>query len=147
MHVSYVSSRPTEAQPSLYKVLSHRFHHGVYIIFFHFFIQLFYFQIRISGSSNLIRLDSTKSSIMVARLTLAAIDRKKCVAQIPGLKGIYGYDPSLAAGIVLCVLFGSSMLLHTFTAVRYRVWWQIVLAVGALCKISILSHLPSPCKS
>jgi hypothetical protein len=60
------------------------------------------------------------------------IDRKICVAQIAGHEGLYGYDPSMAVGIVFCVLFGMSMLLHIFTSFRYRVWWQMVFAVGAL---------------
>ncbi len=70
-----------------------------------------------------------------------SINRDICVAPITGAKPVYGYDPSLAAGILFCVLFGLSMLLHTFTSFRYRTWWQLVFAVGALCKSS--NFLPS----
>ena len=67
-------------------------------------------------------------------------DRNSCVAwaNIPGYDGPYGYDPCLAAGIAFCVLFGTSMLLHTFESVRTRTWWQIVFAAGALSKSSPL---------
>jgi RTA1 like protein len=63
------------------------------------------------------------------------INRNICVAPIPGHTSTYGYDPSLAAGISFCVLFGLSMLLHTFTSIRYRTWWQLVFTVGALCDV------------
>ncbi len=64
------------------------------------------------------------------------INRETCVAAIEGREddGPYSYVPSLAAGIVFCVLFGISLILHTFTSIRYRMWWQIVFAVGALGK-------------
>lgn len=60
------------------------------------------------------------------------VDRVNCVAYIDGIDGPYGYTPRFAAGVVFCVLFGISMLLHTYTSVRYRTWWQLVFAVGAL---------------
>jgi len=60
------------------------------------------------------------------------INRNVCVGPINGSSGVYGYDPSLAAGVVFCVLFGLSMLAHTFTSFRYRTWWQLVFSVGAL---------------
>ncbi|PMD26778.1 RTA1-domain-containing protein [Hyaloscypha hepaticicola] len=63
------------------------------------------------------------------------IDRNICVAPIPGTKSTYGYTPSLGAGIAFCVLFGLSMVLHTFTSIRYRTWWQLVFTVGALCEV------------
>ncbi len=64
------------------------------------------------------------------------INRNICVAPIAGRNGAYGYTPSLAVGIVFCVLFGVSMLRHTFASVRYHIWWQLVFAVGALSKPS-----------
>jgi hypothetical protein len=66
------------------------------------------------------------------------VDRLTCVALIPGVGTPYGYDPSLAAGIVFCVLYAISLLLHTFISIRYRVWWQLVFAVGALSKLHII---------
>lgn len=63
------------------------------------------------------------------------IDRNICIAPIPGRKSTYGYTPSLGAGIAFCVLFGLSMILHTFTSIRYRTWWQFVFTVGALCEV------------
>jgi len=66
---------------------------------------------------------------------MVEVNRNICVAQIPGNVGVYGYDPSLAAGIVFCLLFGLSMLLHTFRSFRYRTWWQLVFAVGALTEV------------
>jgi hypothetical protein len=65
----------------------------------------------------------------------SAINRNICVHPIPGRKSTYGYDPSLAAGIVFCALFGLSMLLHTFASIRYRTWWQLVFSIGALCEV------------
>jgi hypothetical protein len=46
----------------------------------------------------------------------------------------------LGAGIAFCILFGISMLLHTFTSVRTRTWWQIVFAVGALSTPDLHPH-------
>jgi len=62
------------------------------------------------------------------------INRDICVAPINGNTGVHGYDPSLAAGLAFCVLFGLSMLAHTFTSFRYRTWWQLVFSVGAICE-------------
>jgi len=62
------------------------------------------------------------------------INRDICIAQIPGKNGVYGYEPSLAAGVAFCILFGFSMLGHTFTSIRHRTWWQLVFAIGALCE-------------
>jgi hypothetical protein len=62
------------------------------------------------------------------------VDRLKCVALIPGDGTPYGYDPSLAAGVIFTVLYALSMVMHTFISIRYRVWWQLVFAVGALSK-------------
>ncbi|KAE8442669.1 hypothetical protein EG329_002967 [Mollisiaceae sp. DMI_Dod_QoI] len=68
-------------------------------------------------------------------MVLSTVNREICVAPIEGQEGPYGYTPSLAAGIVFCALFGFAMLLHTFTSVRYRVWWQLVFTVGALTEV------------
>jgi hypothetical protein len=68
---------------------------------------------------------------------MVLLDRTSCVAQIEGKVGTYGYQPSLGAGIAFCVLFGGSMLGHTFVSFRYRTWWQIVFSVGALSENSL----------
>ncbi|KAG9801840.1 RTA1 like protein, partial [Aureobasidium melanogenum] len=47
----------------------------------------------------------------------------------------YGYVPSLAAGIVYCILFGLSMIAHTFQAIKTRALWNLVFAVGCLTEI------------
>lgn len=44
----------------------------------------------------------------------------------------YGYIPSLAAGILFCVLFGIPLLYHTFQFCRIRKTTSILLALGAL---------------
>lgn len=67
-------------------------------------------------------------------MVLATINRNICVGPVEGQEGPYGYKPSLAAGITFCVLFGLTMLHHTFASVRYRTWWQIVFVIGALSK-------------
>lgn len=60
------------------------------------------------------------------------INRDICVAAIKGVGSPYGYIPSFAAGLAFSVVFGLSMLGHTFTAIRYRTWWQLIFVIGAL---------------
>lgn len=60
------------------------------------------------------------------------INREICVAEVEGVGSPYGYFPSFAAGIAFCVVFGISMLAHTFTSIRYKTWWQFIFVVGAL---------------
>ncbi|KAH0160356.1 RTA1 like protein, partial [Aureobasidium melanogenum] len=64
-----------------------------------------------------------------------AIGSTGCVAYNPAQRTAYGYVPSLAAGIVYCVLFGLSMIAHTFQAVKTRALWNLVFAVGCLTEI------------
>ncbi|CAD0112171.1 unnamed protein product [Aureobasidium uvarum] len=61
-----------------------------------------------------------------------AIGSTGCVAYNPSQRTAYGYVPSLAAGIVYCVLFGLSMIAHTFQAIKTRALWNLVFAVGCL---------------
>lgn len=75
---------------------------------------------------------------------MVTINRNICVAPVPGVEGVYGYDPSLGWGVVFSVLFGLSMASHLFSTVRNRRWWQVTFAIGALrgsywttCKTSI----------
>ena len=61
-----------------------------------------------------------------------AIESTGCVPYIPAQRTAYGYVPSLAAGIVFCVLFGLSMFAHIFQAIKTRALWNLVFAVGCL---------------
>ena len=47
----------------------------------------------------------------------------------------YGYDPTLAPGIVFSVAFGVTMLAHFAQAIQYRKWWYLTLGVGALSEL------------
>ncbi|CAL00643.1 sphingoid long-chain base transporter RSB1 [Aspergillus awamori] len=58
-----------------------------------------------------------------------------CHAKIDGYGTSYGYVPSLAAGIVFCVLFGLSMLLHTLQLVWKRTWWCSVFVLGCITEV------------
>ncbi|KAJ9195579.1 hypothetical protein DTO021D3_5035 [Paecilomyces variotii] len=58
-----------------------------------------------------------------------------CHALIPGIDPPYGYQPSLAAGIVFCVLFGLSMLVHTVQALWKRNWWCFTFVVGCITEV------------
>ncbi|KAJ5261083.1 RTA1-domain-containing protein [Penicillium angulare] len=55
-----------------------------------------------------------------------------CQAWVDGVKGEYGYKPSLAAGIVLSAIFGLSMTVHIIQACWKRAWWTNLFAIGAL---------------
>ena len=65
-----------------------------------------------------------------------AIGTTGCLAWDPEQRNAYGYRPSFAAGIVYCVLFGLSMIVHCVQAAWTRGWWNLVFAVGALSKFS-----------
>ncbi|OQE19860.1 hypothetical protein PENSTE_c014G08434 [Penicillium steckii] len=58
-----------------------------------------------------------------------------CHAKIEGLDTSYGYVPTLGAGIAYCVLFGISMILHTFQFCWKRTWWASVFSVGCLVEV------------
>jgi len=58
-----------------------------------------------------------------------------CVPYDPRQRTAYGYVPSLAAGIVYCVIFGLSMIAHTFQAIKTRALWNLVFAVGCLTEV------------
>ncbi|KAI5249980.1 RTA1-domain-containing protein [Aureobasidium subglaciale] len=64
-----------------------------------------------------------------------AIGSTGCMAYDPRQRSAYGYVPSLAAGIVYCVLFGLSGLAHTFQAIRTRALWNLVFAIGCLTEV------------
>ncbi|KAH8646334.1 RTA1 like protein-domain-containing protein [Xylariales sp. PMI_506] len=62
-------------------------------------------------------------------------DHNNCLALIPGHTPVYGYQPSLAAGIVFCVLFFIALAGHTVQIARFRRWTSVLLALGALTEI------------
>ncbi|KAF4952738.1 hypothetical protein FGADI_6490 [Fusarium gaditjirri] len=61
--------------------------------------------------------------------------RQGCHAYITGINNSYGYVPSTAAGIVFCVLFGLSTIVHLYQLGRSRVWWCSVFVIGGLVEI------------
>ncbi|KAI1137391.1 RTA1-domain-containing protein [Hypoxylon sp. FL0543] len=54
---------------------------------------------------------------------------------IPGFDYSYGYQPSLAAGIAFCALFGIAFFGHAFQTIRLRRWTSALLAIGALTEL------------
>jgi len=72
-----------------------------------------------------------RSSSLASTLTNSQRS-KGCVTYDPrAIAPTYGYDPSLAAGIVFTVVFFLSMLHHIWQTVRSRKWWYSALALGA----------------
>jgi len=43
---------------------------------------------------------------------------------------IYGYTPSIALGVLGCILFLLAGLLHTWQLLKYRSWWFSSVVVG-----------------
>ncbi|THZ35960.1 RTA1-domain-containing protein [Aureobasidium pullulans] len=64
-----------------------------------------------------------------------AIGTTGCEAYNPLQRTAYGYVPSLAAGIVYCVLFGLSMFFHVFQTIKTRALWNLVFAIGCLTEV------------
>ncbi|KAI2604150.1 RTA1-domain-containing protein [Hypoxylon fragiforme] len=54
---------------------------------------------------------------------------------IPGYNFAYGYQPSLAAGIIFCLLFGIAFFGHTLQAIRLRRATSVLLSIGALTEL------------
>ncbi|RHZ48637.1 RTA1 domain-containing protein [Aspergillus thermomutatus] len=61
--------------------------------------------------------------------------RNSCHPLIDGVNTAYGYQPSLAAGIVFCTLFGLSMIVHTVQFAWKRTWWCCVFSIGCLTEV------------
>ncbi|EXM13299.1 RTA-like protein [Fusarium oxysporum f. sp. vasinfectum] len=61
--------------------------------------------------------------------------RKGCHALITGIHTSYGYVPSTSAGIVFCILFGLSTIIHIIQLGRSKIWWCSVFVVGGLVEI------------
>lgn len=49
-------------------------------------------------------------------------------------KSPYGYDPSLAAGIIFVTLFAAATLCHTTQFIIYRSWWYSLFVMGGICE-------------
>ena len=59
-----------------------------------------------------------------------------CVAFNPDAKlPTYGYDPTLAPGIVFSVVFGLTMLAHFAQTIQHRKWWYLSFGIGALSEL------------
>ncbi|KAH8692708.1 RTA1 like protein-domain-containing protein [Talaromyces proteolyticus] len=61
--------------------------------------------------------------------------RGTCHAYIDGIDPAYNYVPSLAAGIVFCVLFGLTMAAHTVQFIWKRTWWCVLFSIGAMVEV------------
>jgi hypothetical protein len=48
---------------------------------------------------------------------------------------LYRYAPSLAAAIILCILFCLATLLHLWQMIRKRVWFLTPFVIGGFCKL------------
>ncbi|KAE8135748.1 RTA1 like protein-domain-containing protein [Aspergillus pseudotamarii] len=60
---------------------------------------------------------------------------RSCHPIIDGMDTAYGYQPSLAAGVVFLVLFGLSMIVHTIQFTWKRTWWCAVFSIGCLTEV------------
>ena len=58
--------------------------------------------------------------------------RDSCHPYIEGIKPPYNYVPSLAAGVVFCVLFGLSGVVHTVQFIWKRNWWCSLFTIGCV---------------
>ncbi|KAI1765038.1 RTA1-domain-containing protein [Hypoxylon sp. FL1150] len=74
--------------------------------------------------------------VNVDQLPEALSDANNCQKDlIPGFDYSYGYRPSLAAGIVFCVLFGIGFFWHLLQTIRLRRWTSALLTIGALTEL------------
>ncbi|KAL4810512.1 RTA1 like protein-domain-containing protein [Aspergillus unguis] len=58
-----------------------------------------------------------------------------CYGYIEGYGTPYGYQPSLAAGIVFLVLFGLTMVVQIGQSYWKKTWWCLVFVVGSLTEV------------
>ncbi|PYI15052.1 RTA1-domain-containing protein [Aspergillus japonicus CBS 114.51] len=75
------------------------------------------------------------NSTLAAQAEFRQSLREGCHAYVEGYGTSYGYQPSLAAGIVFCVLFGVSMLAHLVQMVWKRTWWCTVFVLGCATEL------------
>ncbi|KAI1392995.1 RTA1-domain-containing protein [Hypoxylon trugodes] len=73
---------------------------------------------------------------MADTLPAAIQDPNNCQkSPLPGIGYSYGYQPSLAAGITFCALFGIAFFGHLLQLIRLRRWTSALLAIGALTEL------------
>ncbi|KAB8220790.1 RTA1 like protein-domain-containing protein [Aspergillus novoparasiticus] len=58
-----------------------------------------------------------------------------CHPVIDGVRNLYGYQPSLAAGVFFSILFSILMILHVVHCIRRKTWWCMVFAIGCLVEV------------
>lgn len=58
-----------------------------------------------------------------------------CQEFIPGLQNAYGYVPSLAAGIVFCVIFALTGAGHLFRSVQKRRWTSYLFTISSTIEL------------
>ncbi|OOO06870.1 RTA-like protein [Aspergillus oryzae] len=58
-----------------------------------------------------------------------------CHPVIDGVRNLYGYQPSLAAGVFFSILFTILMILHVVHCIRRKTWWCMVFAIGCLVEV------------
>lgn len=75
---------------------------------------------------------------------LKEVQAATCWAYQPNITPSYSYVPSLAGGIVFCVLFGIPFFYHTFQSIRLRATTAILLALGALSMFLLALLHPHP---
>jgi hypothetical protein len=59
-----------------------------------------------------------------------------CHAPTSGISSMYGYDPTLAAGIAICLLFGLSFSAHVIRGIQLCRWTSFMCILGALSETS-----------
>lgn len=55
-----------------------------------------------------------------------------CHANDPTVIPAYGYIPTFSTGIIFCVFFGLSTLIHLGQTFWRRHWWTLVFSIGAM---------------
>ncbi|KAE8322583.1 RTA1 like protein-domain-containing protein [Aspergillus sergii] len=58
-----------------------------------------------------------------------------CHTVIDGVRNLYGYQPSLAAGVFFSILFSILMISHVVHCIRRKTWWCMVFAIGCLVEV------------
>jgi hypothetical protein len=69
---------------------------------------------------------------------------KGCYAPIPWISSMYGYNPTLAAGVAICLLFSLSFSAHVIRGIQIRRWTSFMCSLGALSETSTCDSPPCP---
>jgi hypothetical protein len=48
---------------------------------------------------------------------------------------LYGYIPSIAAGVIFIILFSGTTFFHAFQLTKARCWYFIPFVVGGVCML------------